>query len=93
LVTKIIFSIADWVGGVFVKLVFQILLLIISIALVVIIVIQPSKGEGLGAIGSGGQVFFAKNKGLEKLLDKITVWLSIIMGLLLIFIELYDKIF
>lgn len=75
------------------KLVFQILLLIISIALVVIIVIQPSKGEGLGAIGSGGQVFFAKNKGLEKLLDKITVWLSIIMGLLLIFIELYDKIF
>lgn len=80
-------------GGVFVKLALQILLVIISVALVAIIIAQPSKGEGLGAIGSGGQVFFAKNKGLEKLLDKITVWLSIIMGLLLIFIELYDKVF
>lgn len=75
------------------KLAIQILLLIVSVALVVIIVIQPSKGEGLGAIGSGGQVFFAKNKGLEKLLDKITVWLSIILGLLLIFVEVYDKLF
>jgi preprotein translocase subunit SecG len=77
----------------FVKLAIQVLLLFVSVALVVIIVIQPSKGEGLGAIGSGGQVFFAKNKGLEKLLDKITVWLSIILGLLLIFVELYDKLF
>ncbi len=75
------------------KLVLQIFLLIISVALVVVIVIQPSKGEGLGAIGSGGQVFFAKNKGLEKLLDKITMWLAITLGLLLIFVELYDKIF
>lgn len=75
------------------KLALQVLLLIVSVTLVVIIVVQPSKGEGLGAIGSGGQVFFAKNKGLEKLLDKITVWLSIIMGLLLIFVELYDKLF
>jgi preprotein translocase subunit SecG len=80
-------------GVFFVKLVLQIFLLIISVALVVVIVIQPSKGEGLGAIGSGGQVFFAKNKGLEKLLDKITMWLAITLGLLLIFVELYDKIF
>ena len=75
-----------------VKLVIQIFLLIVSVALVIVIVIQPSKGEGLGAIGSGGQVFFAKNKGLEKLLDKITVWLAVICGLLLILVELYDKI-
>jgi preprotein translocase subunit SecG len=76
-----------------VKLALQILLLIVSVSLVVIIVVQPSKGEGLGAIGSGGQVFFAKNKGLEKLLDKLTIWLSVILGLLLIFVELYDKMF
>lgn len=75
-----------------VKLAIQILLLFVSVALVVVIVIQPSKGEGLGAIGSGGQVFFAKNKGLEKLLDKMTVWLAVICGLLLILVELYDKI-
>lgn len=75
------------------KFVFQLLLLIVSVALVVVIVIQPSKGEGLGAIGSGGQVFFAKNKGLEKLLDKITIWLSILLGLLLIIVEVYDRVF
>ena len=79
-------------GGVVMKLVLQILLLVISIALIVVIIIQPSKGEGLGAIGSGGQVFFSKNKGLEKLLDKITIWLSIVCGLLLILVELWDKV-
>ena len=52
------------------KLVLQIILAIVAIALTAIIILQPSKGEGLGAIGSGGQMFFAKNKALEKLLDK-----------------------
>ncbi len=75
------------------KLFVQILLLLVSIALTAIIILQPSKGEGLGSIGSGGQMFFAKNKGLEKLLDKVTMWLAIVFGLLLIFVEVYDKIF
>jgi preprotein translocase subunit SecG len=73
--------------------VLQILLLIDAVALIAIIVMQPSKGEGLGAIGSGGQVFFAKNKGLEKLLDKATMWMSIVFGVLLILVEIYDKLF
>lgn len=71
------------------KFFLQILLLIISLVLTVIIVLQPSKGEGLGAIGSGGQMFFAKNKGLEKLLDKATMWLGILFGVLLILVEIY----
>jgi preprotein translocase subunit SecG len=75
------------------KLALQILLLIDAVALTVIVVMQPSKGEGLGAIGSGGQVFFAKNKGLEKLLDKVTMWMSIVFGVLLILVEIYDKLF
>jgi preprotein translocase subunit SecG len=69
----------------------QILLLVISVALIVIVIVQPSKGEGLGAIGSGGQMFFAKNKGLEKLLDKATMWLAIIFGLLLVLVDIYGK--
>lgn len=73
------------------KLLLQIFLLIVSVLLVVVIVIQPSKGDGLGSIGSGGQVFFAKNKGLEKLLDKVTLWLSIAFGLLLITVEMIGK--
>ena len=75
------------------KLVIQIILMIVAVALTAIIILQPSKGEGLGAIGSGGQMFFAKNKALEKLLDKATMWLSIVFGLLLILVEIYDKIF
>lgn len=73
------------------KFFLQVLLLIDSIALIAIIILQPSKGEGLGAIGSGGQMFFAKNKGLEKLLDKTTMWLGIMFGVLLILSEIYEK--
>jgi preprotein translocase subunit SecG len=77
------------VWGVFLKLFLQIMLLIDALALIVIIIMQPSKGEGLGAIGSGGQMFFSKNKGLEKLLDRVTMWMSIVFALLLILVELY----
>ncbi|HBE76626.1 MAG TPA: preprotein translocase subunit SecG [Firmicutes bacterium] len=75
------------------KLVIQIILMIVAVALTAIIILQPSKGEGLGAIGSGGQMFFAKNKALEKLLDKATMWLSIVFGLLLVLVEIYDRLF
>ncbi len=71
------------------KFFLQILLLIDSIFLIAIIILQPSKGEGLGAIGSGGQMFFAKNKGFEKLLDKATMWLGIMFGVLLVLSEIY----
>ena len=75
------------------KLVIQIILFVIAIALTAIIILQPSKGEGLGAIGSGGQMFFSKNKALEKLLDKATMWLAIIFCLLLILVEIWDRFF
>lgn len=81
----------DFGGGVDLKLFLQILLLIDCITLIAIIILQPSKGEGLGAIGSGGQMFFAKNKGFEKLLDKATMWLGILFGVLLILAEVYGK--
>ena len=71
------------------KLVLQILLFIDSILLTTIIILQPSKGEGLGAIGSGGQMFFSKNKGFEKLLDKATMWMGILFGVLLILAAVY----
>jgi protein translocase SecG subunit len=77
----------------FLKLAIQIILFVIAIALTAIIIMQPSKGEGLGAIGSGGQMFFSKNKALEKLLDKATMWLSIVFGLLLILVEVWDRLF
>lgn len=78
-------------GGAHVKLAIEIILMLVSIGLIFLIILQPSKGEGLGAIGSGGQMFFAKNKGLEKLLDKVTMWSAIVFGLLLIIVEMYGK--
>ncbi len=49
---------------------------VLSIALIVMVVLQQSKGEGLGVIGGGGQLFFTKNKGLEAFLEKATTWVA-----------------
>ncbi|HBG17524.1 MAG TPA: preprotein translocase subunit SecG [Firmicutes bacterium] len=67
---------------------FSILLLIVSLVLIVIIMIQPSKGEGLGSIGGGSQMFFGKNKGLEVLLEKVTAGLAVAFFLLAIIANL-----
>ncbi len=66
----------------------NILIVIVAIALTTVIVIQPSKGEGLGSIGGGGQVFFAKNKNLERMMEKATAWLGGILFFLAILIAL-----
>ncbi|MBP7868512.1 MAG: preprotein translocase subunit SecG, partial [Firmicutes bacterium] len=49
---------------------------VLSIALTIMVVLQQSKGEGLGVIGGGGQLFFTKNKGLEAFLEKATTWVA-----------------
>jgi preprotein translocase subunit SecG len=45
---------------------------VISIALIAVVLLQPSKGEGLGSIGGGGRLFFSKNKKMEDFLSKMT---------------------
>jgi preprotein translocase subunit SecG len=50
---------------------------LISIALIVVVTAQSSKGEGLGSIGGGAQLFFAANKGMEAFLNKVTMWLAV----------------
>jgi preprotein translocase subunit SecG len=55
---------------------FLVLYFLIAIALTVVVLLQPSKGEGLGAIGGGAQLFFDKAKGFEKTLEKLTVILG-----------------
>jgi len=45
---------------------------VISIVLIAIVLIHPSKGEGLGSIGGGGRLFFSKNKKMEELLSRMT---------------------
>lgn len=51
---------------------------IIAVALTAVIIVQPSKGEGLGSIGGGARMFFRKAKGWELLLERATVILAVV---------------
>ena len=62
---------------------------LISIALIVAVVMQESKGEGLGSIGGSAQMFFGNIKGIDRTLEQVTKYLSIAfmaMSLILTFI-------
>ncbi|NLY55931.1 MAG: preprotein translocase subunit SecG [Firmicutes bacterium] len=58
--------------------VFQVL---VSLGLIVVVTVQSSKGEGLGSIGGGAQLFFNKEKGLDAVLTKATTILAVIFML------------
>lgn len=57
------------------EVLFQILILVSSIFLIVTIMLQPSKSEGLGTIGGGAEKIWGKNKarGFEETLSKLTI--------------------
>lgn len=62
-------------------------LAIVSIALIVVIILQ-SRGAGLGGLGGGGDMgggssFYAR-RGIERLLFNITIGMSIVFFLLAI---------
>ncbi len=51
---------------------------LVCIALIVAVVLQESKGEGLGSIGGGSRMFFGKRaKGLEQMLETATTYLAV----------------
>ncbi|NLJ79604.1 MAG: preprotein translocase subunit SecG, partial [Firmicutes bacterium] len=39
---------------------------VVSIALIVAVLLQESKGEGLGSIGGGSRMFFNRRRGTEQ---------------------------
>ena len=51
---------------------------ILAVALTTVIMLQPSKGEGLGSIGGGAQMFFRRAKGWELLLERATTILAVL---------------
>lgn len=53
--------------------------LLASIAMIVIVMLQRSKGEGLGSIGGGAQLFFDKATGIDKALERATVVIAVIL--------------
>lgn len=61
---------------------------IVAIALTIVVVIQPSKEAGMGALGGSSQVFAGKNSGFEAMLDKLTTWLAVAFMVLSVLIAL-----
>lgn len=52
--------------------------ILVSLSLIVVVTMQSSKGEGLGSIGGGGQLFFNKERGIDAVLTKATTVLAIV---------------
>lgn len=65
----------------------KVALIIVSIIVIVSILMQPSKSEGLNSIISGGNDnYFSKNKirTREKTLEKVTIVSSILFAIIVI---------
>ncbi len=81
-------SVADWlsVSLPYVRLVMMILMVVIGLALIVIIMFQPSSSSGMGALTGQRDTFYAKDKSksLESVMKRLTVILGIVEGVLAI---------
>lgn len=78
----------DWVENSFpiVRIVLISLMALIGIALIIIIMFQPSSSSGMGALTGQRDTFYAKDKSksLESVMKRMTVVLGIIEGVLAI---------
>lgn len=54
----------------------MVLQLVLAVALILVVLLQQSKGEGLGSIGGGAQLFFTKSRGLDALLNRLTPYVA-----------------
>ena len=60
-------------------IVLGILLAIVSIAIIVVIILQEGNQQGLGVVSGGADTFFAKNKArsIDAMLAKATKWVAV----------------
>lgn len=76
-----LFGVADWVSASFpiIRLVLLLLIVALSIALTVVILMQPSNTQGMGGLTGQSDTFYSKNKGrtLEGTLKRLTVIIAI----------------
>lgn len=54
----------------------------VSLGLIVVVLLQRSKGEGLGSIGGGAQLFFEKARGIDRTMERATTALAVLFMLL-----------
>ena len=55
----------------------MVLQLLVSIALIAVVLLQRSKGEGLGSIGGSAQMFFDRARGIDRTLERATTLLAV----------------
>lgn len=65
-----------------------ILQFIVAIVLIGVVLLQKSKGEGLGSIGGGAQMFFDQAKGFDKSLQRLTAIIATVFFVLSIIIAM-----
>ena len=77
---------APWMSASFpiIRFVILLLLVVLSIALTIIVLIQPSNSQGIGALSGQSDTFYSKNKGrtLEGTFKRLTVIIGIVMFVL-----------
>ncbi len=69
--------------------VLMILQIIVAIGLIAVVLMQKSKGEGLGSIGGSAQMFFDQARGLDRVLEKATTYLAVAFMVLSIAISIW----
>lgn len=55
---------------------------LVSLALIAVVLLQKGKGEGLGSIGGGAQMFFDQAKGVDRLLERATTIIAVLFMVL-----------
>lgn len=77
-----LFSVPRWVSNSFptIRLVLLIAMVVLALAMILVVLFQPSTGDGMGAIsGQVSDTFYSKNKGrsLEGIMKRLTIVLAI----------------
>lgn len=67
----------------------MVLQVMVAIGLIAVVLMQKSKGEGLGAIGGSAQMFFDQARGLDRVLEKATTYLAVAFMVLSIVISIW----
>ena len=73
-----------------IRLIASILYIIVSVALVILVLMQEGKAQGLGSISGAAETYWGKNKGrsMEGMLVKITKVLAAVFLILTIVLNL-----
>ncbi len=75
------------------KVILTIVFIVVSIALLIVVLMQEGKSAGLGAISGAAETYWGKAKGrsMEGMLVKITKWLAVLFMVLAVVLNFLNK--